>query len=62
MIGLGCIDLIRGFIHTFMLELAAVNIFVIDLSGGVDNQMFLLGMFKKSLYLIAFISLVTNFI
>ena len=45
MIGLGCVDLIRGFIHTFMLEFAALNVFEIDLSGGVDNQMFLLGIF-----------------
>ena len=43
MIGLGCVDLIRGFIHTFLLEFAALNIFVIDMSGGVDNQIFLLG-------------------
>ena len=45
MIDLGCIDLIRGFIHTVMLEFAAKNIFVIDLFVGVNNQMFLLGMF-----------------
>ena len=50
-IGLGCIDLIRGFIHTFMLEFAAMNIFVIDLSGGVENQMLLLGVFGISNYL-----------
>ena len=51
MVGLGCIDLIRGFIHTFLLEFAALNIFVIDVSGGVDNQMFLLGIFGISNYL-----------
>jgi hypothetical protein len=51
MIGLGCIDLTRGFIHTVMLEFAANNIFVIDLSGGVNNQMFLLGTFGISNYL-----------
>ena len=51
MVGLGCIDLIRGFIHTFLLEFAALNIFEIDLSGGVDNQMFLLGIFGISNYL-----------
>ena len=49
--GLGCIDLLRGFMHTFLLEYAALNIFVIDLSGGVDNQMFLLGIFGISNYL-----------
>ena len=51
MIALGCIDLIRGFIHTVLLEFAASNIFVIDLSGGVENQMFLLGIFGISNYL-----------
>lgn len=51
MICLGCIDLIRGFIHTVMLEYAAINIFVVDLSGGVDNQMFLLGTFGISNYI-----------
>ncbi len=51
MVGLGCIDLIRGFIHTFLLEFAALNIFVIDMSGGVNNQMFLLGIFGISNYL-----------
>ena len=51
MIGLGCLDLIRGFMHTFMLEFAALNIFGIDLTGGVDNQMFLLGTFGISNYI-----------
>lgn len=51
MIGLGCFDLIRGFIHTVLLEFAATYIFVIDLSGGVDNQMLLLGIFGISNYL-----------
>ena len=50
-IGLGCIDLIRGFVHAFFLEFAAMNIFVIDLSGGVENQMLLLGVFGISNYL-----------
>jgi hypothetical protein len=50
-IGLGCFDLIRAFIHTVLLEFAALNIFVIDLSGGVDNQMLLLGVFGISNYL-----------
>ena len=51
MVGLGCIDLIRGIIHTILLEFAAINIFVIDTTGGVDNQMFLLGVFGISNYL-----------
>ena len=51
MVGLGCLDLLRGFMHTFILEYAALNIFVVDLTGGVDNQMFLLGIFGISNYL-----------
>ncbi|MHA1105902.1 MAG: hypothetical protein ACTSPN_09330, partial [Promethearchaeota archaeon] len=51
MVGLGCIDLFRAFMHTFMLEYAALNIFVIDLSGGVDNQILLLGVFGISNYI-----------
>ena len=51
MIGLGSFYLIRGLIHTVMLEFAAINIFVIDLSGGVDNQMLLLGIFGISNYI-----------
>jgi hypothetical protein len=51
MIGLGCFDLIRRFMHTFLLEFAALNIFVIDLSGGVDNQMLILGIFGITNYL-----------
>ncbi|TFF87755.1 MAG: hypothetical protein EU549_04165 [Promethearchaeota archaeon] len=51
MIGLGFYDLIRGFMHTFLNEFAAINIFGIDLSGGVENQMFLLGIFGITNYI-----------
>ena len=51
MIGLGCVDLIRAFMHTVILEYAATSIFVIDTSGGVDNQIFLLGVFGISNYI-----------
>ena len=61
MVGLGCIDLIRGFIHTFLLEFAALNIFVIDVSGGVDNQMFLLGIFGISNYLTGIMFILIGF-
>jgi hypothetical protein len=50
-VALGCVDLIRGFIYTVLLEYAAINIFVIDLSGSVSNQMLLLGVFGISNYL-----------
>ena len=45
MICLGCVDLYRGFTHTVRLEYAAMEVFVIDMSGGVGNQMLLLGLF-----------------
>jgi len=60
-IGLGCIDLFRGFVHTVLLEFAALNIFVIDLSGGVDNQMFLLGIFGISNYLTGIMLILIGF-
>jgi len=60
-IGLGCIDLFRGFIHTVLLEFAANSIFVIDLSGGVDNQMFLLGIFGISNYLTGIMLILIGF-
>ena len=50
MICMGCVDLFRGFMHTVLLEYAAINIFVIDLSGGVENQIFLLGLFGITNY------------
>ena len=61
MIALGCIDLIRGFIHTVLLEFAATNIFVIDFSGGVENQMFLLGIFGISNYLTGIVFILIGF-
>jgi len=51
LIALGCIDLFRGFIHTVLLEYAAYNIFVIDTTGGIENQIFLLGLFGITNYL-----------
>jgi len=60
-IGLGCIDLFRGFIHTVLLEFVANSIFVIDLSGGVDNQMFLLGIFGISNYLTGIMLILIGF-
>lgn len=60
-IGLGCVDLIRGFIHTVLLEYAAINIFVIDLSGGVSNQMLLLGVFGISNYLTGIMMILIGF-
>ena len=51
MIILGCLDLVRGFIHTVLLEFAAENIMGLDLSVARDDQLLLLGTFGISNYL-----------
>ncbi len=45
---LGCLDLIRGFMHTVMLEHAAANIMGLNLSVARDDQLLLLGTFGIS--------------
>jgi hypothetical protein len=45
---LGCLDLIRGFIHTFLLEYAAEYIMGLDLLVARDDQLLLLGTFGIS--------------
>lgn len=50
-LGLGCLDLIRGVIHTFLLEYAGVFIMGLDLSFARENQLFLLGVFGISNYI-----------
>ena len=47
--------------HTVLLEYAAINIFVIDLSGGVSNQMLLLGVFGISNYLTGIMMILIGF-
>jgi hypothetical protein len=48
---LGCLDLVRGFIHTVLLEYAAENIMGLDLTVARDDQLLLLGTFGISNYL-----------
>lgn len=48
---LGCLDLVRGFMHTFMLEYAAEYIMGLDLLVARDDQLLLLGVFGISNYL-----------
>ncbi|MGY5880714.1 MAG: hypothetical protein RTV31_10710 [Candidatus Thorarchaeota archaeon] len=48
---LGCLDLVRGFMHTFLLEYAAENIMGLDLLVARDDQLLLLGVFGISNYL-----------
>jgi hypothetical protein len=49
--GLGCVDLFRGVMHTFLLEYAAVFIMGLDLLVARENQLFLLGVFGISNFL-----------
>ena len=48
---LGCLDLVRGFMHTVLLEYAAQNIMGLDLAVARDDQLLLLGTFGISNYL-----------
>jgi hypothetical protein len=45
---LGCLDLVRGFIHTVLLEYAAEFIMGLDLAVARDDQLLLLGVFGIS--------------
>jgi hypothetical protein len=51
MIALGCLDLVRGFIHTVLLEYAAEYIMGLDLAVARDDQLLLLGVFGISNYI-----------
>jgi hypothetical protein len=51
-IALGCVDLVRGFIHTIVLEFAALNIAGLDLSTPLAGDLLqLMGTFGISNYL-----------
>ncbi|MHA2201397.1 MAG: hypothetical protein ACXABN_16090 [Candidatus Thorarchaeota archaeon] len=51
MTALGCLDLVRGFMHTVLLEYAAENIMGLDLAVARDDQLLLLGVFGISNYI-----------
>jgi hypothetical protein len=48
---LGAIDLVRGFLHTFLVEHSAVHVAGMDLSQADSNQLMLLGAFGISNFL-----------
>jgi hypothetical protein len=51
-IALGCLDLVRGFMHTILLEYAATNIAGLDLSSSVAIDLLrLMGSFGISNYI-----------
>ena len=48
---LGCIDLLRGFMHTFVVEYSAINIAGLNLKHAAQDQLMLLGVFGISNWL-----------
>ena len=52
---LGCLDLLRGFMHTFNLTWSATNVAKLDLSTGSADAIFLLGVFGISNWLTGFL-------
>ena len=52
---IGMLDVIRGFMHTFLLTWSATNIAKLDMAGGSSDQIFLLGVFGISNFLTGFI-------
>lgn len=57
--GIGLIDLLRGFMHTYYLTWAATNIAKLDLSAG-GQQLFLLGVFGMSNWVTGLIYLIVS--
>jgi hypothetical protein len=57
---IGIFDLLRGFMHTFLLTWSAKNIAHLDLSSNTSEQLFLLGVFGISNYLTGMIYLIIS--
>ena len=58
--GIGIFDLLRGFMHTFLLTWSAEHIAKLDLSANTGEQLFLLGVFGISNFLTGIIFLVIS--
>ena len=52
---IGILDVLRGFMHTFLLTWSATNIAQLDIANGSSDQVFLLGVFGISNFLTGFI-------
>jgi hypothetical protein len=52
---IGVLDVIRGFMHTFLLTWSATNIAKLDITTGSSDQVFLLGVFGISNFLTGFL-------
>jgi hypothetical protein len=57
---IGAYDVLRGFMHTFLLSWSAVNFAGFDLAIVPQDQVFLLGVFGISNYLTGFIYLILS--
>jgi hypothetical protein len=56
----GLVDVLRGFMHTFILTWSATNFAKLDLINGSGEQVFLLGVFGISNFLTGFIYLLIS--
>jgi hypothetical protein len=57
---LGCLDLLRGFLHTFLVPWAAATFAKLDLSTAKSDQLWLLGIFGVSNFLTGFIFILVS--
>jgi hypothetical protein len=57
---IGGLDVLRGFMHTFLLTWSATNIAKLDMTAGSGDQVFLLGVFGISNFLTGFIYLLIS--
>ena len=58
--GLGLYDLLRGFMHTFLLRWSGINVAGFDAETTPVNQFFMLGTFGISNFLTGFIFLLVS--
>jgi hypothetical protein len=52
---IGILDVIRGFMHTFLLTWSATNVAKLNMTAGSGDQVFLLGVFGISNFLTGFL-------
>jgi len=57
---LGFVDLIRGFMHTFLLKWSAATFAQLDLNANSGDQIFLLGLYGITNYLTGFFYLLIS--
>jgi len=57
---IGCLDVLRGFMHTFLLTWSAANFAGFDMATVSKDQVFLLGVFGISNFLTGFIYFVIS--